>query len=276
MFKMLDVIDFGCRKLSKCSSDPECESLIFLEEATGRKREEILVGEKGIEKEKFDIFKDFLKRRMAGEPWQYIVGKTNFLGLDILVEKEVFIPRPETEFMTASAIRILKKIENPFILEIGCGTGAISIAIAHNIEKAEIVATDISKKAINLCKKNIYYNNLENRIDIIRADLMDCFSNFLSFDMIISNPPYISVEDIEKLDLIVRNEPELALDGGSGGVYFINEILESSVNILNSGGFIIIEIDDSNIPHLKIPQSIDYSIMKDQYGRNRILQGVKI
>jgi release factor glutamine methyltransferase len=273
---MLDLLDFGSKELRGYSSDPEFESFIFLEKTTGKKREEILVDEEGIKKEDFDKFKGFLKRRIAGEPWQYIVGKTNFLGFDILTEKEVFIPRPETEFMADLAIKRLKAFDNPFILEIGCGTGAISIAIAGKIKEAEILATDISKRAIDLCKKNVYCNNLEGRIDIICADLMDCFSGLLSFDMIISNPPYISLEDIEKLDLVVKNEPELALDGGSGGVYFINKILEDYVDRLNSGGFIIIEIDDSNIPHLEIPASINYSIIKDQYGKNRILQGVKI
>ena len=276
MFKMLDVIDFGSRELSKCSSDPECESFIFLEEATGKKRSEILVDENGIEKEKFDIFRGFLRRRIAGEPWQYIVGKTNFLGFDILVKKEVFIPRPETEFMTASVIKILKKIDNPFVLEIGCGTGAISVAIGHNIKKAKIVATDVSKDAIDLCKKNVYYNNLKKNIDIIRADLLNCFHSSEIFDMIISNPPYIPEEDLRKLDMVVKKEPILALDGGSGGVYFVNKILENSLNRLNKGGFIFIEIDNSNIPFLKIPESIDYSIIKDQYGRNRILKCVKI
>ncbi len=276
MFKMLDVVDFGSKELNKCSADPEFESFIFLEEATGKKREEILVDKEDIKKKDFDRFRDFLKRRITGEPWQYIVGKTNFFGFEILVEKEVFIPRPETEFMTCFAIERLKSFETPFIIDIGCGTGAISIAIAHNIKKAKIIATDISKSAIDLCKKNVYYNNLERRIDIIRTDLTACFSNLLKFDMIISNPPYISVEDMDKLDMVVKKEPGSALNGGPGGVYFINRILEDSVNKLSNGGLIIIEIDNSNIPFLKIPASIDYSIIKDQYGKNRILQGVKI
>ena len=277
MFKMLDVVDFGREELSGCSTDPEFESFIFLEEATGRKREEILVGKEDIRKEDFDRFKGFLKRRIAGEPWQYIVGKTNFFGFEILVEKGVFIPRPETEFMTCSAIDRLKSFDkNPFVLEVGCGTGSISIAIAQNIRKAKIVATDISKTAIDLCKKNVYYHNLKSRIDVIQADLMACFSNLLRFDMIISNPPYISVEDMGTLDMVVKSEPVTALNGGRSGVYFINRILEDSLHKLNSGGLIIIEIDNSNIPFLKIPESIDYSIIKDQYGRNRILQGVKI
>jgi len=276
MFKMLEILDFGIKELSECSSDPEFESFIFLEKTTGKKREEILVDEKGVKRNDFDRFKGFLKRRIAGEPWQYIAGKTNFLGFDIFTEKEVFIPRPETEFMTVLVIKMLKALDSPFIFEVGCGTGAISIAIAGKNKKAKIVATDISEYAIDLCKKNVYYNNLENRINVIRANLLDCFRAQGSFDMIISNPPYISAEDIKKLDLVVKNEPESALDGGSNGVYFINKILKGSVSRLNSGGFVIIEIDDSNMPYLKIPASIDYSIMKDQYGRNRILQGVKI
>jgi release factor glutamine methyltransferase len=276
MFKLLDALDFGSRELNECSSDPEFESFVFLEKITGKERGKILVDEKGIEKKAFDKFKDFLKRRISGEPWQYIVGKTNFLGFDIFTEKGVFIPRPETEFMTGLAIKKLKNLQNPSVLEIGCGTGAISIAIAFNIKKLKIVTTDISQEAISLCKKNVCYYNLEKHIDIIRADLLSCFNTSENFDMIISNPPYISTEDLEKLDFVVKNEPMLALNGGFGGVYFINKILEDSIGRLKSGGNIFMEIDGSNIPHLKIPASIDCSILKDQYRRNRILQGVKI
>ncbi len=276
MLKLIDVLDFGIKELSGYSLDPRFESFVFLEKTTGKTRVEILINEEGIKEEELSVFKGFLKRRIKGEPWQYIVGKTNFIGFDILTEKGVFIPRPETEFMASVAIERLKNFNTPYILEIGCGTGAISIAIACNIKEAKIIATDISEEAINLCKKNIDYHNLGSRINIIRTDLLNSFHSSEIFDMIISNPPYVSVENLKKLDLVVKNEPELAIDGGLGGVSLVNKILAGSVARLKSRGFVFIEIDDSNIPYLEIPSSISYSIVNDQYGRKRILKATKV
>jgi release factor glutamine methyltransferase len=273
---LLEVLDFGKRKLSGYSSDPEFESFVFLEEATGKSRSEILVNERNMKKEDFFKFRDYLNRRIKGEPWQYIIGKVNFLGFDIFSEKGVFIPRPETEWMTVQAIEKLSSFDDPLVLEIGSGSGAIGVAIASNVKRAKIVATDISKEALGLCKKNIEYHNLSSRVDLIRANLMDCFDNSQIFDMIISNPPYIPEKELEKLDSIVKLEPEMALNGGVGGVSVINKILNFSTDKLKIGGFIFIELDSCNIPHLEVPKSINYSIHNDQYGRERILQGVKI
>jgi release factor glutamine methyltransferase len=274
--KLLEVLEFGSKELREYSSDPEFESFVFLEEATGKSRGEILLGEEDIKKGDFFIFKSYLARRTKGEPWQYIIGKTNFLGFDIFIREGVFIPRAETEFMTNSVIRRLKGFNNPYILEIGCGTGAISIAIASNISDAKIVATDVSKKAVNLCKKNVDYHNLGSRIDIICADLLDCFDNSVTFDIIISNPPYISEKNLKKLDIVVRSEPMLALNGGNQGVSIINKILNCSPYRLKAGGCIFIELDGLNIPYLKVPKSISYSVHDDQYGRDRILYGVRL
>ncbi len=274
--KLLEVLDFGIEELTEYSSDPEFESFILLEEVTGKSKGEIIINEEDIKEEDFFKFRSYLARRTKGEPWQYIIGKTNFLGFDIFVRKGVFIPRAETEFMTVSAIRKLKEFNNPCVLEIGCGTGAVSIAIASNIKGAKIVATDVSKEAVSLCKKNFNYHNLEGRIDIVCADLLNCFDNSVTFDMIISNPPYIYEKDLKKLDIVVRNEPMLALNGGSKGVSIINKILNCSSYRLKTGGCIFIELDGSNIPYLEVPESISYSVYDDQYGRNRILYGVKL
>jgi release factor glutamine methyltransferase len=276
MMKFLEVLDFGSRELTEHSLYPEFESFILLEEVTGKSKGEILIDGGYIRKEDFLIFKSYLARRIAGEPWQYIVGKTNFLGLDIFIEKGVFIPRPETEFMTFSAINKLREFDNPYVLEIGCGTGAISIAVAFNNKGANIVASDISKEAINLCKKNVDYHNLGSRIDIICADLLDCFDDLEFFDMIISNPPYITKKDLRNLDIVVKSEPELALNGGEGGVSLINKILNDSVCKLKHGGCIFVELDVSNISRITIPKLINCSIDNDQYGRKRILRGVKL
>lgn len=274
--KLLEVLDLGSRELTEHSSFPEFESFILLEEATGKSKGEILIDEEDIKKEDFLIFKSYLARRIKGEPWQYIIGRINFLGLDIFIDKGIFIPRVETEFMTVSAIERLKGFNNPRVLEIGCGTGAISIAIASNIKTAKIVATDVSKEAVSICRKNVKYHNLGKRIDIICADLLNCFNDSGTFDMIISNPPYISERDLKKLDIVVKREPISALNGGYRGVSIINKILDSSSHKIKKGGCIFIELDSSNMPYLEVPESVSYSVYNDQFGRNRILYGVKL
>jgi release factor glutamine methyltransferase len=274
--KLLEVLDFGSKKLKGYSSNPEFESLVLLEEATGKNKEKIFVYNEQIGNKDFCSFKNYLARRGRGEPWQYIVKKTNFLGFDIFCEEGVFIPRPETEWMTVRTIKKLKDFDTPLILEIGCGTGAISISIAFHNRKAKIIATDISKQAVNLCKRNIDYHNLDSQIDVVCADLLDCFDNAGIFDMVISNPPYIPENSLDAVDGVVKREPSLALNGGDGGSKVINEILKSSKDKLKNGGLIFIEVDDLNIPYIEVPEVFNYTIEKDQFGRDRILCGVKI
>jgi release factor glutamine methyltransferase len=274
--RLVEVLDLGREELTGYSSNPEFESLVFLEEATGKTKEKIYVDKEEIDKKDLIRFKNYLKRRVNGEPWQYIIGCTNFLGFQIFTDSKVFIPRPETEWMALSAIRKLKNVENPFILEVGTGTGAISISIASFIDSANIIATDISREAVRLCKRNVNYHDLDGRIDIICANLFDCFDNSRSFDMVISNPPYIPEKNLVTLDDVVKKEPMAALNGGDRGVTVINAILENSTDMLNREGHVFIEIDSSNIPYIKVPKSINYSILDDQFGRNRIFYGVKI
>ena len=274
--RLLEVLNFGVKELGVCSLTPEIESLIFLEETTGKSKEEIIINNDKIDEERFVKFKSYLSRRINGEPWQYIVGKTNFLGLDIFTEKEVFIPRPETEVMAVCAINKLKGINDPYVIEIGCGTGAISISIASKVKGAKVIATDISKRAVRLCNRNVRYHKLHNRISIVNVDLFKSFDKYNEFDMIISNPPYILTENLSKIDPVVKREPLLALDGGDDGVDIINEILDSASKFLKVDGLVFIEIDSSNLPYIKIPDNIQFSYEKDQYNEIRFLLGVKL
>ncbi len=273
---LLEVLDFGIEELCEHSFYPEFESFVFLEEATGKTKEKIFVNNQQIGEDDFLKFKDYLHRRINGEPWQYIVGSTNFLGLEIFVRNGVFIPRPETELMTVYAIRKLKNFKDPFVLEIGCGTGAISISIASVIAKSRIIATDISKEAIKLSSKNIDRLDLKERISVVNADLLECFGSSKKFDMIISNPPYIPNKELDEVDNLVKKEPVLALNGGVGGVRIINKILKYSSGILKRGGLIFIEIDFLNMPYIVIPKNLKCEYQKDQYNKIRFLYGVKL
>ncbi|KAF0133160.1 MAG: release factor glutamine methyltransferase [Candidatus Saganbacteria bacterium] len=186
------------------------------------------------------IYKKYLERRKNHEPIAYILGFQPFLGLNIQVNKNVLIPRPETEYMAELAIKYLPKNKNTIIADIGCGSGCLSIALAHYLTKSKLFAVDPSKKALNIAKLNANSHNLSKRIKFIKGDL---FSKLHSkFDCIISNPPYIPTGEIDKLMPDVSHwEPKIALNGGKDGQKFIKRIIADSPKHLKPNGFLLVE-----------------------------------
>lgn len=184
-----------------------------------------------------------LKRRFYGEPVQYILGKTAFMGFEFRVTADVFIPRPETEILVETAIRYSCQLSvvSCRILDIGTGSGCIAISLAKFLPSARITATDISEKALQIARQNALLNNVE--INFFRSDL---FSNHelrtINYELIVSNPPYIPSADIEKLQPELNYEPRIALDGGSDGLDFYRRIVLKAPDYLNKDGFLIMEI----------------------------------
>lgn len=189
-------------------------------------------------------------------PIQYILGKTEFCGLDFFVDENVLIPRPETELVVDAAIGIIEKQENDkktYILDLGTGSGNIAISLASRLlasERAEgltkivdnckISASDISEKAIGMAIKNADRHKVADRIDFIKSDL---FNNINSrFDIILSNPPYIAEYEFADLQKEVLKEPMIALSGGKDGLDFYRDIINRSRSYLNTDGVLIFEI----------------------------------
>ncbi len=273
--RFIEALNYATEQLKNHSDSPEFEATVLLEELSEKSKEEILIKNEHIQGDIFSLYKKHIKRRTAGEPLQYIIGKVNFLGIDIIVSPKTFIPRPETEFMAESAIKDGKFIKDPVILEIGTGSGAIAISLALNLPDSLILATDISKEALEICKKNITSYHLENQILPICADSTESFRIKKQFDIIISNPPYIPEMDLTHLPALVMKEPSVALDGGKNGVHIINKILKSTSTILNETGILYIELTEANILHLDIPEDLTFSILDDQFGKKRILEAEK-
>lgn len=190
-----------------------------------------------------------LKRRQENYPIQYLTKTAFFLDLQIYVDERVFIPRPETEGLV---ILIKEKMKGKIvrtILEIGTGSGNIAIGLARIFPEAEILATDISESALAVAKINITRYNLEKRVSLIKSNLF-AFSEIknCSFDLIVSNPPYIPSEEICQLAREVKDfEPRIALDGGEDGFFYIKKIIEEGRGLLKENGRIFLEID----PRLK-------------------------
>ena len=181
---------------------------------------------------------DAVKRRIEGEPITKIFGRTNFFGYDFIVTKDVLSPRMETELLIETVIKFCK--DKKRVLDIGTGSGVIAICIAKKTD-ANVTATDISSKALQVAKKNAEKNNVK-----VNFKLSDLFLNLKSvkkFDIIVSNPPYISSDSIENLDVEVKNfDPHLALDGGSDGLKFYRKIIMLAPKQLTKNGRIFFEV----------------------------------
>lgn len=219
-----------------------------------------------------NLLNDGLKRLEKGEPVQYIVGNVDFYGCNIKVNKNVLIPRFETEELVDYSIKYIEKnFENPDILEIGTGSGCISIALKKSLSKSNIFATDISKDAINVAKINAKDNNAD--IKFINTNIYEGI--YKKFDVIISNPPYISKNE-EIMDIVYNNEPHIALFADNNGLYFYEEILKNSSKILKDKFLICLEIgmtqaqDIINIAN-KYLDKINIIVKKDMQGRDRFI-----
>jgi len=199
---------------------------------------EHLLTEKDLEE-----FHHLVERRKLGEPVAYIVGKKEFWSLLFEVNRHILVPRPETEILVEEVLRVCSGIggKNLKILEIGTGSGAISVSLASELREAQIIATDISQEAIAVAMRNAQNNGVENRISFLSGNLFHPVSG--KFDIVVSNPPYISQEEYEQLPLDVRGfEPKSALLSGADGTAFHRKIIKGAPVYLKVGGWLLMEI----------------------------------
>ena len=225
--------------------------------------------EEAIKNKYFDI----LKKRKEGIPLQYILGREDFYGRTFTVLEGVLIPRQDTEISVEVILKILKENNINKMLEIGCGTGIVSITVdLESKRKMDITALDISPYAIK--NTTINKKNLKSNIKILKSDLFDKVCG--KFDLIYSNPPYIKSSEIENLQLEVKDhEPRLALDGGIDGLYFYREIIKEAPNYLNNNGFLVFEIgyDEAEDISLIMEKNFDTKIYKDLNNLDRVIVG---
>lgn len=193
----------------------------------------------GVEEKRF---KDFLQRRASREPFQHIAGRQEFYGLEFAVNRNVLIPRPETETLVETAIEILQAKENSRFCEIGIGSGCIAISILHEIETASAVGFDISPQALEIAERNAATHRVLDRLEVKISNVFETLRNE-KFDLIVSNPPYIPNRDIENLQAEVRDfEPLAALTDGKDGLSIIEKIVIEAPKFLNEDGFLLLEI----------------------------------
>ena len=185
-----------------------------------------------------------LRRLLAGEPLPYVLGEWEFYGLPLKVTKDVLIPRDDTVAVTELAIRRgLFLSQDPRILDLCCGSGCIGIAIASRVKDAKVTLADISREALAVAKENVALNKLTGRVRCVQTDAMEPPAPFMGkFDLIVSNPPYITGEEMKELPQSVSDfEPHMALYGGEDGLDFYRAIGKNYAQALKPGGFICFE-----------------------------------
>lgn len=183
-------------------------------------------------------------RVLAGEPLAYVMGQWEFFGLPLVVTKDVLIPRDDTCAVTELAIKqALFLPSGPRILDLCCGSGCIGLAIASRVKDAKVTCADLSKEALAVSKKNIALNKMTGRVSCLQADAMAEPSPFLGkFDLIVSNPPYITTDEMVQLPESVKDyEPHMALHGGADGLDFYRSISEKFSKALKPGGYLCYE-----------------------------------
>lgn len=185
-----------------------------------------------------------LKRRIIGEPLQYILGSSEFMGLEFKVDQRALIPRPETEILVSCALEKIKlsaKFAPPKILDLGTGSGCIAVCLAKLLPQALIWATDVSLEALQLAKENADLHKV--KVKFLQGDIFSALKkNRDKFDLIISNPPYIARKEFSGLAKEISFEPALALKAGIDGLDFYRRIISQAAGYLKEDGFLILEM----------------------------------
>lgn len=226
-------------------------------------------------------YKDLIRRRMEGCPVAYLVGRKEFFGLEFEVTLAVLIPRPDSELVVTECLTPAKKLPQPRILDIGTGSGNLAIAVAKQLPAAKVTAIDKSAGALAVAQRNAVKHEVSDRVRFLEGDLFAPLGKEERFEFILSNPPYIAREELERLPPGVRDyEPKMALDGGPGGFTVLEYLLAQAREFLEPGGHLIVEIGApqekpvrerfDNYPEYELAATIhDYS------GHPRVLRARK-
>lgn len=279
-----EVFNTYMEELSHISDTPKLDIEILLSKALGDvDRLYIHLNlHKELTKEQLDSFNKMIQDRLKGRPIAYIVNNREFMGLDFYVEEGVLIPRPDTEPLVEEVIELVKGKENLKIVDIGTGSGAITVSLAKYIKDCQVYSLDISDKALSIGLKNAISNEVEDKINFIKSNIFSGIEDKgLELDVIVSNPPYIRRADIETLHTQVKDyEPYIALEGGEDGLDFYRDITRESVKYLKDKGILAFEVghdqaeDVSEI--LKHNGYTNIYTKKDLQGIDRVVIGFKL
>ncbi|WP_075521856.1 peptide chain release factor N(5)-glutamine methyltransferase [Candidatus Pelagibacter communis] len=233
------------------SNSAKLDAELILSKILGLSREKILLNlNEKINDKVLEKFNYYLKLRKQNRPIAYIVGFKDFWKYKFKVDKNVLIPRPETELIIEQALKNLPKLSAKNILDIGTGSGCIIISIIKERENCKATAIDKSLKALKVAKSNAEMHHVQKKIKFLNIDVDKYFAN--KYDLIVSNPPYIKDIEILSLDKDVKlNEPKLALSGGKSGLNKVFKVIKKSQKLLKTKGKLILEIGDKQSKEVK-------------------------
>ena len=257
------IIDLGSKALKeKKIKSHILDSELILSKILRISREKILVSsDKKLKNTHVLSFNKLLKRRLHSEPIAYILKRKEFFSKNFYVNKNTLIPRPDTELLVEKILKVNKK-KNPYILDIGTGSGCIILSLLQNIENSRGVAIDISKKALDLAKKNAQKMKLNKKCKFVHKPIEKIYG--YKFDLIVSNPPYIPVYQIKNLSKDIKQfEPRNALDGGNDGLDVIKKVIYKSTTILKKNGLLAIEI--GNEQYKKVLQILNLNGFRNRF-----------
>lgn len=272
--RQIELLKLGENVLKKENiQDSHMKASILLQYVLKQTKQELIINSKEIvEPSKINKYNNYLQKIIKGTPIQYITKHQQFMALDFYVDENVLIPQPDTEVLVEEGIKIIKE-QSMEVLDLCTGSGAIAISIAHYCQNSTVTATDISQEALEVARKNANLNNVN--IEFIESNLFAKLTE-RSFDIILSNPPYIETDIIKTLEKDVQAEPHLALDGGKDGLEFYKKILNEAHKHLKTNGYLMLEIGYNqgnaviNLEHKNL-KLITKQPIKDLAGNDRVL-----
>lgn len=281
VWRIIDLVKWGEEFLSKKAIEsPRLSMELLICKVLDLKRIDLyLKFDQPLLKNELEILREYVKRLSAFEPIQYIIGSTDFYGLKILTKPGILIPRPETEELCKIIVEENKKTPPESILDIGTGSGCLALALAKNFPESEVYAIDVSMEALKIAEENQRLNKVSN-VKFFNLNILEKKPR-KKFPLIVSNPPYISIEDFEKLEPNVREfEPKIALSDGNDGMDFYRFFAKNFKEMLLEGGKFFIELNEDATQKInrifEDDNSYNYEIKEDMGNKNRFLIGEKL
>ena len=276
--KIKDVLKKAVEKLKKAGIEtPVLDAQILLSYILKIPRWKLIIKEnEELPQEIVEKFFNFVEKRANRIPVAYITGEKEFYGLPFKVEKDVLIPRPETEILVEEVLKRIKNIKNPVGIEVGIGSGCISISLLKNKPDLKMIATDISEKAVKIAKENAKIHKVDKRLFIIKTDKLKGVKG--KYDFIVSNPPYIPQNEYESLQPEVKKEPKEALIAKDEGLEFYKDIISEGYKLLKENGFFAFEVgynQAEKVEKLLQKKGLKTEKVKDLQGIYRVVIGEK-
>jgi release factor glutamine methyltransferase len=260
-------------RLAAVSKNPRRDAELLLAHLLGWDQAALLTHpERVLSLSEADQFESMLRRRLASEPVQYIIGVQEFFGLPFEVSPAVLIPRPETEHLVEAVLERFSRESSPRIVDVGTGSGAIAVALAHAIPRSRVTAVDLSSAALEVAQRNAERNGVSERVTLLQSDLLKVLES-AEFEVVVSNPPYIAEGEVLEPQ-VLNYEPRSALYAGATGLEVYERLIPQARRVLKPQGWLMLEIGYGQSPALLklLRDWNEVSFLDDLQGIPRVVQ----